>query len=256
MQRRTFLWQMFKWTTSAWVGLNGISQTLALAQPSQNPVRPKIAIIIDDFGASVARTEMFLGIPLPLTFAILPHLKYSVESAYAVHAQDREILLHQPMEPFDSRLNPGPGALYVGDSAERIAEVITQNIHSVPFITGVNNHMGSRFTSRPGEIRNALETINHCGLFFVDSLTSCQSRAYDAARSIHMPAARRDTFLDNLRRPERILDRLYELTERALYCGSAVGIGHPWPETQIALQQYADEIAGVGIDVVPISGLI
>jgi polysaccharide deacetylase 2 family uncharacterized protein YibQ len=256
MHRRVFLRQMLKLTTGAWFGLNGLSRAMALAGAPLRGAPPRMAIIIDDFGASIRRAQAFLQIPLPLTFAILPHLKYSVELAHAIHAQNREILLHQPMEPFDPHLNPGPGALYVGDSAERIAEVVTINIHSLPFISGVNNHMGSRFTSRPGEIRNALETINHCGLFFVDSLTSHQSRAYAAACSIHMPAARRDTFLDNRRNPEAILSRLYELVERAMGCGSAVGIGHPWPETEAAIQQFADEIADAGIEVVPISVLI
>ncbi|MFC1892164.1 divergent polysaccharide deacetylase family protein [Thermodesulfobacteriota bacterium] len=55
-----------------------------------------------------------------MTFAILPRLQRSTVSAEKIHLQGYEIILHQPMEPHDPNVDPGPGALYVGDKHQKI----------------------------------------------------------------------------------------------------------------------------------------
>jgi len=84
-------------------------------------------------------------------------------------------MLHQPMEPFNPTLNPGPGALYVGKDPEKIAAVIDENIDEIPYASGINNHMGSRFTSSAEDIRNALEAIKSSGRFVKNP---CESFRY------------------------------------------------------------------------------
>jgi len=68
-------------------------------------------------------------------------------------------MLHQPMQPYNSSLDPGPGALYEGDNSSRIIEIIEENISEVPLTIGVNNHMGSRFTECQREIYETLRVI-------------------------------------------------------------------------------------------------
>jgi len=160
------------------------------------------------------------------------------------------------MEPFDRQLDPGPGALYVGDSAARIEKVVRTNIRAVPFVSGVNNHMGSRFTSNGDDIRYALQAIKSRGLFFVDSLTTHRSKAYRTACSLHMPRGRRDTFLDNHRHPQAILNRLYGVMNQALVHGHAIAIGHPYPETAAALRVFWSEIQNTPVHMVPVSRLL
>ena len=67
----------------------------------------------------------------------------------ALHAHGHEIMLHQPMEPFDTEVDPGPGAIFVDDRPECIHQVVAENIATLPHVIGVNNHMGSRYTQQP-----------------------------------------------------------------------------------------------------------
>jgi uncharacterized protein len=253
MDRRTFLIKAMGWTLTGIAGLSPFRRAMAMGR---RPFEARLAIIIDDIGYNPRRAAKFLSIPADLTYAVLPHLPYSVELAHVVHDKGHEILLHQPMEPFDRHLDPGPGALFVGDPASHIKSVVQDNIHAVPFATGVNNHMGSRFTSNGKDIRYALEAIKHRGLFFVDSLTSNRSKAYRTACSLHMTSGRRDAFLDNHRHPRAILSRLYDVMNLALIHGQAIAIGHPHPETAEALRVFISEIDGTPIRVVPVSRLL
>nr|MBL0716302.1 divergent polysaccharide deacetylase family protein [Desulfobacterales bacterium] len=220
------------------------------------PPPPRIALIIDDIGSSRRVARQFMDISANLTFAVLPHLPFSNSLSHEIHALGCEILLHQPMEPFDHHLNPGPGAAFVGDSMQRIADMLGRNFQAVPYAIGVNNHMGSRFTSYRREIHFTLELIKRRGLFFVDSRTSHRSCAYVTARRINMNTGRRDTFLDNTRHPNTIIDQLYQLIDRALSTGSAIGIGDPYPETALALHQFCSEIQGTGVEIVPVSAVL
>jgi hypothetical protein len=160
------------------------------------------------------------------------------------------------MEPFDPKLAPGPGAVYVGDSRDQIDNVVASNIHAVPHVIGVNNHMGSRFTSSSPAILTALQTIKREGLFFVDSMTSHRSCAYRTACRINLRAGRRDAFLDTARQPDVIIRRLYQLVNCALTTGTAIGIGHPFAETAAAIHQFRAEIEGTGVEISSLSSVL
>ncbi|MDJ0809056.1 MAG: divergent polysaccharide deacetylase family protein [Desulfobacterales bacterium] len=255
MHRRVFLRTALQWALTGWLGLNGIPKANA-ASPYVFRRSPRIALIIDDIGFSRRIARQFMDIPAALTYAVLPHLPFSHQLAQEIHANGCEILLHQPMEPFDAQFSPGPGAIYVGDSAERIDTVVGANIQAVPHAIGVNNHMGSRLTTSTPEILAALRTIKREGLFFVDSLTSHRSRAFVTARRINMNAGRRDAFLDTSRHPNAIINRLYQLVNRALHTGTAIGIGHPFPETAVAINQFCAEIEGSGVEIASISSVL
>jgi polysaccharide deacetylase 2 family uncharacterized protein YibQ len=222
----------------------------------RRPREARLAVIIDDIGHSRRRAAAFLAIKARLTYAVLPHLPYSAQLAEAIHDRGHEVLLHQPMEPFDRQLDPGPGALFIGDTAARIADVVHTNLEAVPHAGGVNYHMGSRFTASGDHIRCALQAIHQHGLFFVDSLTTCHSKAYPTACGMHMTSGRRDAFLDNDRRPQAILHCLYAVVNRALTRGQAIAIGHPYPETAAALALFCSEIQDTPVRMVPVSHLL
>ena len=255
MHRREFLRTALLGTLTGWLGLKGGATAQAAAfRHRRKP--PRIALIIDDIGYSRRIARQFMEIPANLTYAVLPYFPFSNLLAHEIHNRGYELLLHQPMEPFDPQSNPGPGAVYVGDSVQRIDDVVGANIQAVPHAVGVNNHMGSRFTSSNPAILAALQTIKREGLFFVDSLTSHRSCAYLTARRINMYAGRRDAFLDTSRHPDIIINRLYQLVNCALYTGTAIGIGHPYPETAAAIHQFCAEIEGTGVEIASISSVL
>jgi polysaccharide deacetylase 2 family uncharacterized protein YibQ len=253
MDRRKFLYKSATFFAGSLLGLNSFSRALA----SNSYInQPKMALIIDDIGFSRSRLKKFLEIGAPITFAILPRLAKSSVLAEEIHAQGHEILLHQPMEPFNPNLDPGPGALYVGDKANKIVRIIGENISDVPFVTGINNHMGSRFTARQKEMKEVLKVIKSKGLFFVDSLTTSRSMGYRTAKRLNIAAACRNLFLDNYREEPAILSQLHKLKRLAMRSEYAIGIGHPYPETARAINRFKGVLNESGISMVHISCLI
>ncbi len=243
--------------TGGLIGLHPFRRAVARAATLPELSRdPCLAIIIDDIGYSPYHARRFLNLKSPLTFSILPHLDYSHEMAQEIHALGHEIMLHQPMEPYNPSIDPGPGALYVGDRTEKIQRVLRENLAGFPFAIGVNNHMGSRFTEHPAGIREALKVIKGEGLFFIDSLTSNRSVAFRVARRLSMPSAARDNFLDTRPESAAILQQLESLKRHAALYGTAIGIGHPYQPTADALARFVDDLPGSGISIVPVSRII
>ncbi len=236
---------------------SGQGQALAsdAAQSQTTPI-PQIALIIDDIGHSRSLADQFVKLQATITFSILPHLAYSRQLARELHHQGYEVMLHQPMEPLDDCCDPGPGAVFVGDNASHIESIIQSNIREIPFAKGVNNHMGSRFTSSSYEIGAALKVIQSRNLYFIDSITSNRSLAHATAKQYRIPTAYRNVFLDNIRGESAILSRLNQLRTHALRYGRAIGIGHPFPETARAIGHFAKQLNPKQIRLVPASHIL
>ena len=242
MDRRNFLLKSTSFLVGSLFGLNAFSKALASEEPENSPsFQSRIALIIDDIGVAFCHARPFLELGIPMTFAVLPRLAKTHNLALQIHNQGHEIMLHQPMEPFQSDIDPGPGALYVGDGINRIVETMEENISRVPYAVGVNNHMGSRFTACQREMSEVLEVIKNKHLFFVDSLTTNRSKAYKTAKTLEVTTARRDIFLDHRLEESAILSQLHKLKRIAMKYGRAIGIGHPFPETARALKVFLSD---------------
>jgi polysaccharide deacetylase 2 family uncharacterized protein YibQ len=255
--RRTFLFRSLAAATGLYFPFFGAGTANADTRNGNNRcAEPRIAIIIDDIGGNRSRAERFLEINAPLTFSILPRLQHTPELARTIHACGHEIMLHQPMEPFGRGIDPGPGALYIGDSSSRIDRVVQQNIDENPYAIGVNNHMGSRFTSSRREISDALVSVKASHLFFVDSLTAGSSRAFSVARNLGMISGCRNIFLDNTPTEEAILRQLAQLDRHARHVGPAIGIGHPFPQTANAIATFFRRMTSSPVSLVYVSDLL
>lgn len=253
MDRRKFLLKSATYLAGSLLGLNIYSRSSA-AERSMDQL--KIAIIIDDIGFSSSRLRDFLELDVPITFSVLPRLKQSYALAQEIHSKGHEVMLHQPMEPISSQIDPGPGAVFVGDDADKIIRVIDENISEIPFATGINNHMGSRFTACQKEMKETLLAVKTKGLFFIDSLTTPYSMAYKTAKKLDVATARRNIFIDNIAEKSAIITQLNRLRKLAVDSGYAIGIGHPHPETAAAIACCAKELSSSAISMVHISSLI
>lgn len=252
--RRTFLVRSLTLLTGTFLGLH----FPRVAGAREGRGFPKIALIIDDIGSSVSRARAFAALGLPFTFAILPQLRYSRALAEEMDTMGHEIMLHQPMEPYCHDLDPGPGAVYISYPDLEIEEIVKENLAQIPQATGVNNHMGSRFTSCPRKVFPALKVIKERNLFFVDSLTTRHSKAYKMARRLHMRAAPRNIFLDHEPGLPNIRRQLRRLKSHALAYGAAIGIGHPHISTLAALHEFKWDLEDRGntFDLVSVSRLL
>lgn len=218
---------------------------------------PKVAIVMDDLGMDLASARALLAIDLPVTFAILPWNERAPQVAELAHKAGREVLIHLPMEPQGyPATKPGPEALLLSLNDAEIRRRFAGYRQRVPHAVGGNNHMGSRFTEDREKMQVVIEEMQGAGLFFLDSLTSGSSVAFEVAREAGVPAARRDRFLDNVQSVPKIAAELRKLARLAAHQGHAVGICHPYPETLAALRQEADTFAREGVEVVPVSRLL
>jgi len=101
-----------------------------LGPPDQGEL-PRIAIIIDDMGHHHDIGGELLNLDLNLTYSFLPHAPFTREQATLAWERGRDILVHMPMEPRDAMWDPGPGAVYLADSAEKIAFAADENITQI-----------------------------------------------------------------------------------------------------------------------------
>lgn len=214
-----------------------ITKRLApMSDMDARPEPPKVAFIIDDVGYNRRGMEESLALPLPVVLAILPETPYAKKTAKRARLQERTTILHAPMEN-QRELKLGPGGLYVRMEEEEFKQTLRSNIDNVPYVKGVNNHMGSLLTTHKQHMQWVMDVMSERSLFFIDSLTNSQSVAYAEATERGIPTVMRDVFLDNVRTPQAIGNQFERLLKHAHQHGSAVAIGHPYPETTAYLQQ-------------------
>lgn len=211
---------------------------------------------MDDLGGEIEPARKLVGLGAPITFSVLPHLKRSSEVAEMAHQAGLVVMLHLPMESKWKSVNPGPGALMTTQSVEDITRIVAEDIASVPYAAGVNNHMGSAFTEDAVRTETALREVKKHGLFFVDSRTTPSSSAFGAAGKLKMPVAGRDVFLDNERDKRKIVEQITTLAGLALKKGKAVGIGHPYPETIEALGEAIPGVRAMGVEITPVTDIL
>lgn len=218
---------------------------------------PRVAIVIDDMGQDLKKLKELFQLGAPVTIAVMPYQRFSGEEAKEAHDRGWDVLLHLPMEPKDSAANnPGKGALFTKMTADEVKARIEEDLRSVPHVTGVNNHMGSKFTESEPLMRAALEELKERDLFFLDSRTSPKSVGGRVARELGVPNADRNVFLDNTREKGYIKGQLREAVSIARKKGYAIAIGHPYPETIAALKEALPELEGSGVKIVRLSEVI
>lgn len=223
--------------------------------PGQESDRPLIAIVIDDMGYNKKTCEAIIELDLNLSFAFLPYGQYTARQAYRANRLGRDVLLHFPMEATDSKFNPGLGAIAVNMQRDEIRKIFKNNLASVPYAVGINNHMGSRFTEDERVMRIFMESVQGSGLFFLDSRTTQNSVGYEVAKKMAVLTVERDIFLDNVREPRKIMMQLDKLVETARKKGTAIAIGHPYPETLQALREFR-KVSGRQVKMVGIGELV
>jgi hypothetical protein len=147
-------------------------------------------------------------------------------------------MLHLPMEPLEyPEINPGPGALLADMPPDQLVRQLNNDLDAVPYIVGVNNHMGSKITSISTKMYQIFTILKKRNLFFIDSRTTTGTLCRPSARLLQIPFGQRDVFLDHLQTPEAIRRQIRKLVRVAEKNGQAIGIGHPYSITCNALRQ-------------------
>jgi len=217
---------------------------------------PKAAFIIDDLGYETEVAKKMMELEYPIALSILPFLQYSEFTAEESKKNNKEVMLHLPMEPNNSDANPGPGAIKSYMSEEEIRQAVRKCILDFPYTIGVNNHMGSKITEDREIMEIVLEEIKGYNLFFIDSMTSKNSIAYEVAQEMGIKSAVRSVFLDNENDMEYIKGQMLEVQKIALEKGEVIAIGHDRINTFYVLKRMIPELIRAGIEIVPVSELV
>jgi hypothetical protein len=150
--------------------------------------------------------------------------------------------------------NPGPGALLTGMEERELRRKIAQNLAAVPHVSGVNNHMGSRFMEDEARLRVVMDELAKRGLFFVDSRTTPDTRGREAAKRARVRFASRTVFIDHTKNYQDALANLTRLPRQG--SKPVLMIGHPHPETIRALREALPVWQAQGVRVVPVSACL
>lgn len=235
---------------------------LRMDPPSGDPAlqeqEPVLAIVIDDFGYNYGPTVRgFLDLDIPLTTSILPGLRRSERVEREARKRGRDIFLHLPMEPLGwPEDNPGPGAVFTGISRDSLHSLLDSHYESFRFVSGLNNHMGSRACQDSGLMADFLDWVKEKDLLVLDSWTHPQSKLFDMARERGARSLKCDLFLDGKGETESgIAENLMILTSLARERGRAVGIGHPRKETLAVLERMIPRLQDYDFRFVTISEL-
>ena len=219
-----------------------------------------IAVVLDDFGrASWGQylAERFCSLPQQLTLAVLPNEGPASAITELATRHGHEVLLHLPMEPLDPAVDPGSGAIRVGQAADTIRHLVAAALQRVPAAVGVNNHMGSRATADFRVMDEVLRELAGRQLFFLDSRTSAESLAVALASALEVPVAERDLFIDAAEDGVRdVEEKLWQLATLASERGQAIGIGHDREATLLALESVLPRLESRGFRFVAVSQLV
>jgi hypothetical protein len=231
-------------------------------EPERRPPAPsapapsgRIALVIDDLGRSLEELDRVEALGVPVSYAVLPFERRTAEVVARLHAERREVLCHLPMEATGGE-NPGANAIRETQSAAEITALTRRALDGVPGAVGVNNHMGSRVTADPAAMRAILGVVAERGLFFVDSRTTPESRAYELAQELDIPSAQREIFLDAERTETAVRSEFVRLLDAARAKGAAIGIAHPHPVTLAVLGPAIAAARRDGFEFVPVSYLV
>ncbi|WP_431686610.1 divergent polysaccharide deacetylase family protein [Hahella sp. NBU794] len=215
---------------------------------------PTIAIIIDDMGNYQHMGERAIRIPAPLTLSFLPFRPHTISQARLAYAAGKEIMLHIPMENV-KRIPLGASGLTSDMSNQDMVVTFRQAIKAIPYVSGVNNHMGSALTQNRAAMNLVMGELQGYPLYFVDSRTTASSIAHAVAVSHSIPTLDRDVFLDHVISTKAIDFQFKRLLDIARKKGTAIAIGHPHKETIEYLEKVLPSLGEQGVAIATIKGL-
>jgi hypothetical protein len=219
--------------------------------------RPKIAVVVDDLGATHPHTERAVALPAPLTLSWFPFAANLPEQIAAGTARGHEATLHMPMQSSSNSIaQTGPDPLRIDlPPAVNLARLRTA-LDAVPDTVGLNNHMGTVATRDAALMDLVAAEVRARGMLFLDSVTIPHSVALARAEIAGVPAAARDVFIDHATSPEQIRGQLLDIETTARRLGYAIAIGHPHPHTLDALEAWLPTLAAKGFVLWPISAAV
>jgi uncharacterized protein len=225
-----------------------VARPLSADTPAPNAAR--LAIILDDLGNDRAAAESIFSLPYPLTISVLPNHPHSVEIAEEARRRGFQVMLHLPMESMRNE-QPEAKELRPGMSAADVNGLVSDLLHAVPDVAGVNNHQGSQSTADSALMDELMPVLRERNLFYVDSRTTAATVAYDCAQRFGVRSGFRNVpFLDDVAEVGAVRKQLQLALRGAQKKHDAIAIGHPHSATLQALRDILPEAKSQGVRLV------
>lgn len=218
------------------------------------PSRPKLAIVLDDWGYNTKNLDAILQIDKPVTLSVLPGLPYSTLIARKAKDHGHEVIVHMPMEP-KAKIRLELATLYISMTDDEIRANLYKVLQTVPGAVGISNHEGSKATEDRRLMRVVFGELKKNNMFFLDSLVTNYSVCESVAKEVGIRFVKRSIFLDNEDNPGYIRKQLEKAANLALRSGYSVAIGHDHPNTIAVLKEMIPVIESKGIELTYVSNL-
>ncbi len=226
--------------------MRALTLALLFSVSSASIAEAYLSIIIDDLGNSRPLGLAALALDGPVNYAVIPHTPYAQQLATLAHSKHKEVLLHMPMSNTNNSYQ-SEGMLLPQMSRRDFDAAVAKNLAAVPYVVGVNNHMGSEMTQHYPHMRWLMQALYQRDLYFIDSRTTANTEALQAARDSNVPSDRRHVFLDNDTDEAYINKQLDYAINTALESGFAIAIGHPHPSTVRVLKKRLAALSEEGV---------
>jgi polysaccharide deacetylase 2 family uncharacterized protein YibQ len=218
--------------------------------------RAMVAVVLDDLGLDRKRTERAVALPGPLTLSFMTYAEELPRQTGLAHGAGHELLLHVPMEPLDAHIDSGPNSLRADLGGDEVLRRLRWGLDRFSGYVGINNHMGSKFTSDAAAMTPVIEELRARGLLFLDSRTAATTVGEMLARRQGVPAVSRSVFLDDETSAPAIGARLADLEQMARRKGAAIAIGHAHDATLAALAAWLPTLAARQLVLVPLTTIV
>ena len=224
--------------------------------------KPKLAIVIDDFGSyDESGVSELLNLKVPLTCAVLPNTDNTNKHLSLLKNSPFETILHMPMQSHVNLPESWYGPVYISnnDQAENAVQKLEQCLSQMPNVKGFNIHIGSGVSQNEKLMTTIYDFAKKHNLYFLDSRTIETQATINACESTGSIYLGRDVFLeaDKNRSYAGVKYRLNEAIKTAKENGYAIAIGHVGAEgginTAKAITDMLPEIKKSGVEIVPLS---
>jgi hypothetical protein len=251
------------------------------ARPSKYAIKPapgekpRIAVLINGMGLSDGVTaEAIKGLPAPVSVAYGAYGRNLQDWVERARGAGHEVLLQVPLEPLDYPTNdPGPHTVLTTLPPEENMKRLQWLMSRFTGYVGVTNLMGAKFETTQAALAPMFEEIKARGLLFVDDGAGKPAKPTGpapqapnsppsgpvgeaVANAIGLDYAIADVQIDAVPSPGDIAKALSQLEAVAKERGAAIGVASAKPETIKQISQWAGQLQGKGIVLIPVSAAI
>jgi uncharacterized protein len=216
---------------------------------------PRVAIVFEHAGASLADLAPIFAMHRPFGLGIFPHMRYSAQIAREAPSHGLVPILHLPMEPRNpADIGPVTGGVWLRMTDAEITRTTEDDLASTPGVVGVSNHAGSRATADRRVMTDVLRVVKAHHLWFEENRTTPESVATDVARTLGVRGVLITTYLDD---PPVDIDRkVLALISTARRRGWAIAAAHITTGAPQVVRRLLPEFQAAGVIFVPITDFL